>query len=312
MSRAGSGQVRGAGEGTIHRRPGGARRDDRRRENDQHDERREPEPGEGRERLAHTGHRRPTERGHNAITGQDDPSRGHRPDDLADEPGDEDRGDHLGRAAQDPQHDRRRDVERAGQFAIRDEHHPHRSEGEDDRQRDERRQPGGEDPAGDPALDDRASSRWCVPRGRPAKPPNVRIDRDHPDALRLERRRQPAGAHEPGDEPAAGDGTQDERPSDVEGKTVTSRERKRQQNPTPLLTSMGSTTIHDPAAQEERRRGQRPGGRGRQRGTQRSEQRRAPVHGAGLVDAPGLGAAKPGARTLSRWIASPTSPISLP
>ena len=131
-------------------RPGRARADPGRQHDQHQDDRRDPESGQCRERVPKARPDRPDERPADAVPGQHDPPCRDGPDDLADHPGDHDRGDHLGRLAQDAHDDRCGHVRRTGQLAIGHDDQPDRPPRQDEQERHDGDQPDGEDPGRGP------------------------------------------------------------------------------------------------------------------------------------------------------------------
>ena len=252
---------------------------------------------------------------------QGDPSGSDRPDDLGEHPGDDHGNDDLGRAAQDPDGDRRGNVERRGQLPVGHEDQPDRPEREGDAQRHGRDQPRGQDPARDAAIR-RQQRRPVDPRSPPARPPTDHPWRDDlliaghdPGTCRLEARGEPATHHQPDQraDPDRGghDDDLDRDRAERDGQQRRAEDRAEPDRSSAGRRSAAAITRIPPRTRNAARASGQVAGR-RERDEQRREQRSPAGHGAGLVDAPGLGTALPGARTWSRWRAASTSAISAP
>ena len=131
-----------------------------------------------------------------------------------------------------------------------------------------------------------------VAASRPAERDDLLLPCHDPCAGRLEAGGQPAAEHQPDEQPDGRRPSRRRRPRCGRPERDRGQRRGRARcraRPASGSTTIGSANDEDPASQQEGGEGQRPGDRRRQRHEQRAGERRSPVHGAGLADAPGLG-----------------------
>ena len=276
------------------------------------------EPGERPDRSTDQRPDATGQRAANRFPAQDHTSCGTGPDDLTEHPGQGDQDQGFGDAGDDPDDQRAGQVARRGQFAVRREDEPDRRPDEGHRKGQVGQQAHGQDPQGlRPAT-------WAVVgvEGRTALAGQrlVRGHQTHP--FGLEDGRDPAAEEQPDHERDDDSPELDDDPGldRIEGQGVDRGSRRgwRSRPASAGRRAAGPRRTMPP----RRRKAPRASGQvaGRARVTSSAvRQRRPAAHGAGLDvgaglpdDEPGLGTARPGARTWRRWSAASTSLISAP